>query len=194
MGADHEHRVCTYAEAEAVIRRRRTFYLNNCFCRTPAKQGKTKQPYCGHPLLTCISFRQWLKGADVKKHNMQKVSRKTVLDGMEDWKRQGLLFRFMGGADAICQCCACGCGWFFDKNGKRVKDPCDPSPFIEKTKASACNLCGKCIPVCAYGARKIVRKALVVNSAKCYGCSACEYVCPTGAIAMVKRKAKAKAT
>lgn len=28
MGADHEHRVCTYDEAEAAIRKNETIYIN----------------------------------------------------------------------------------------------------------------------------------------------------------------------
>ena len=187
MGTGHEHRVCTYAEADAAVRRRRSFYLNNCFCRTPAKQGKTPQKYCGHALETCISFRPWIKGDMAKEYPQHKVTRREVQRRMEGWKKQGLLFRFMAGAAAICQCCPCGCGFFFDKKGRRAKDSSGKSPFIEKTDRAECNLCGKCVKVCAYEARRITDDKMLVTAGKCYGCSACDYVCPTGAISMVRR-------
>jgi Pyruvate/2-oxoacid:ferredoxin oxidoreductase delta subunit len=187
MGTDHEHRVCTYAEADAAVRRRRAFYVNNCFCRTPAKQGQAKQPYCGHPLETCLSFRNWVTGDMAKAYPQRKVTRQHVQRMMEDWKKRGNFFRFMAGDAAICLCCPCGCGFFFDKNGKPGKDHSGKSPFREQTDRAACTLCRKCMKVCAYKARRIAKGKMLVTASKCYGCSACEYACPTGAITMVPR-------
>ena len=56
MGKDHKHRICTYEEAERAIRSHETIYVNACFCRKPAQDGKTSWAYCGHPIDTCIGF------------------------------------------------------------------------------------------------------------------------------------------
>ena len=87
----------------------------------------------------------------------------------------------------LCFCCACGCGFFRDEKGQKVQDPCDKSPFIESTDADACTLCGACLNVCTWKARSIDSGAMIVESEKCYGCSACQQTCPVDAIAMVAR-------
>lgn len=183
MGADHEHRLCTYAEAEAAIRKHDRVFVNDCFCRTPASQGKEKRPYCGHALRTCMGFRR-----AVDMHvEIEEMDQARALRMLEDWKKRGFIFRFMMDEEWLCFCCPCGCGWFFTAEGQRQADPCKPSPFIQRTDLASCTLCGLCVKVCAYGARRIEDDRMLVESAKCSGCSACEYVCQPKAIAMVKR-------
>ena len=58
-------------------------------------------------------------------------------------------------------------------------------PVIDKTK---CNLCGKCVDICAFNALSINNSELIVNNYFCEGCGACEAVCPNGAIKMVPVK------
>jgi ferredoxin len=58
LGAEHEHRVCTFEEAERAIRSHEVAFANDCFCRTPAKEGKAKWPYCGHPTEVCMGFEK----------------------------------------------------------------------------------------------------------------------------------------
>lgn len=57
-------------------------------------------------------------------------------------------------------------------------------PVIDKNK---CNLCGRCVNICAFGALSI-RKKLMLNRFYCEGCAACEAVCPQKAITMKKIK------
>ena len=54
-------------------------------------------------------------------------------------------------------------------------------PVIDKTK---CNLCGKCVDICAFNALSINHQSLVINHFFCEGCGACEVICPRGAITM----------
>ena len=105
----------------------------------------------------------------------------------EDWKKEGNFFRFMENDDWACVCCSCGCGWFRDKEGNKGKDTCDKGTYIEQTDLEVCNLCGDCVPVCAFDARKIEDDKMIVISDECYGCQACEYVCPVDAIEMILR-------
>lgn len=187
MGSDHVHRICSFDEADAIVAKNTRYYLNNCVCRSLASQGKTKQSYCGHPLETCLSFGPWAKEEMAKAFPKREATLAEVRRMMQDWKDQGHFFRLMGGEAAVCMCCSCGCGWFFGKEGQRVADPCDKSPFIERTDLSACNLCGACQKVCAWGARKIDGGKLTVTADNCYGCGACEYACPTDAVKMIRR-------
>lgn len=55
-------------------------------------------------------------------------------------------------------------------------------PVIDFEK---CNLCGKCVDICAFKALSINNRSLVINHFFCEGCGACEVVCPQKAIRMV---------
>ncbi len=185
MGTDHKHRLCTFEEAEKAIRDHSEFYVNECFCRGPAKAGKTSWDYCGHDVTNCMSFRE-PSGEDAE-YEYIRISLQEALEKFENWKQQGNFFRFMVGDDWLCFCCVCGCGFFRDENGQKAQDTCENAPFIEKTDLDKCTLCGVCVDICAYGARSIETGEMLVNSEKCPGCSACEYACPTDAITMVLR-------
>ena len=55
-------------------------------------------------------------------------------------------------------------------------------PVIDREK---CNLCGKCIEICAFSALSIENCKLKIENLYCEGCGACEVVCPQKAIKMV---------
>ena len=116
-----------------------------------------------------------------------RILRQEALAKFDAWKRQGNFFRFMEDEDWLCFCCSCGCGFFRDETGQKVMDSSAKAPFIEKTDFDKCTLCGDCVDVCAFDARSINDEVMLVDGEKCYGCSACEYACPTGAITMVPR-------
>jgi ferredoxin len=185
VGTDHKHTVCTYDEARAAIEAHEEIFVNNCFCRTPAHDGKANWEYCGHPLETCMGFHRPDPADD--QYEYRQISQKEALALHTEWMKQGNLFRFMEDERWICFCCSCGCMWFRDQEGNRVQDTCDKSAWIEKTDSDLCNLCGLCLDVCAYDARSIEGTEMLVNSGQCWGCSACEYVCPEGAIEMIGR-------
>ena len=52
-------------------------------------------------------------------------------------------------------------------------------PIIDRQK---CNLCGRCVDICAFGALKTDHLSLILNSYFCEGCGACEVICPNKAI------------
>ncbi|MFC1706703.1 ATP-binding protein [Planctomycetota bacterium] len=187
MSTNHEHRVCTYAEAEKAIREADSLFVNNCFCRTPAKAGEAKWEYCGHDVETCMGLREPRFEEDGPKYEYREIPREEALSKFEAWKEQHGFFRFMVNEEWICFCCGCGCGFFRDEEGKKTRDSCTKSSFVERTDGDACAFCGECVEVCAYGARSIQNDTMVVVAGDCYGCSACEPVCPEAAISMVAR-------
>lgn len=67
------------------------------------------------------------------------------------------------------------------------RKPCEKAPFIEKTENYWCTLCGECIDICSFSARSIKDREMLVDRENCYGCSVCEYICPTDAISMIAR-------
>lgn len=184
MGTDHEHRVCTYQEAEEAIRAHDRIYVNDCFCRGPARDGQTKWEYCGHPVETCMGFAPPKEGTPFA---VREIPPQEALARMDDWKGQGNFFRFMEGTGWVCFCCGCGCAWFRDESGARRRDRCAPSPFIERTDAESCTLCGACVEVCAWEARVVEAGRMAVASEFCSGCSACAFACAEGAVTMVLR-------
>lgn len=54
-------------------------------------------------------------------------------------------------------------------------------PVINRKK---CNLCGKCVDICAFGALSINNQQVTINNFFCEGCGACEVICPVKAITM----------
>lgn len=186
MGSDHKHRVCTYFEAEQAIKNNEVIFLNECFCRGPARDGKAAWEYCGHTVETCMGFHP--PGEDDEPYSYREINKKDALGLFKAWKEQNLFFRFLEDERWICFCCPCGCGFFRDEKGRITEDHCDKGLYIERTDVDACILCGDCIDVCPYGARSIEENTLKIISKKCYGCSVCEYVCPEQAISMIERK------
>jgi ferredoxin len=184
MGSDHQHRICTYREAEETIRSKEAFYVNDCFCRGPAKAGEAKWDYCGCPIEVCMGFYKPPEESGIA---ATEIPQEHALELFEDWKKRGNLFRFMEDDSWICFCCKCGCGFFRDEDGNLKQDSCDKSAYIEKTDMDKCNLCGLCIDSCAYGARSISGDKMLIEPEKCWGCSACEFICPEDAITMAAR-------
>jgi ferredoxin len=181
MGTEHNHRICTFKEAEEAIRAHETIYVTDCFCRTPAKEGKTPWEYCGHRIDVCMGFH---KPGEEESYTSREISQKEAIERFEDWKNQGNFFRFMEDDQWICYCCGCGCDWFRDEEGNKKQDSCEKSPFSEHTDLEKCNACGVCVDICAFDARSIRDDFIVVDASNCYGCSACEYVCPENAVSM----------
>jgi len=77
--------------------------------------------------------------------------------------------------------------WFGEneKWDKVEKISTNEMPIINKKK---CNLCGKCVDICAFDAMAINNQRLTINNFFCEGCAACEVVCPQKAVTMKRIK------
>jgi len=60
-----------------------------------------------------------------------------------------------------------------------------PVPAVDP---GACDLCGDCARVCAYGALAVTRKKVMVFEELCHGCGGCSLACPQGAIGEKSRR------
>lgn len=86
---------------------------------------------------------------------------------------------------SMCFCCACCC-----VNGKLMKyGPGEVSSILfprmkgleVKVDLDKCIGCGKCVEVCAFGARELVDGKGLMDQVRCLGCGRCVDVCPTEA-------------
>ena len=86
---------------------------------------------------------------------------------------------------SMCFCCACCC-----MNGKLMTyGPSEVNSILFprmkgleiKVDLDKCIGCGKCVEVCAFGARELVDGKALIDQERCLGCGRCETVCPTGA-------------
>jgi MinD superfamily P-loop ATPase len=68
---------------------------------------------------------------------------------------------------------------------KTTKISTNEMPVMDKEK---CNLCGKCVDICAFSALRFAQGKLFLNRFFCEGCGACEIVCPKKAITMKRVK------
>ena len=104
------------------------------------------------------------------------------------------------GKGGLCICSSCGasvshqrgipcynmkcpnCGAAMVRDG--LMNQTDKTTNIGKPTVSKeqCIGCGKCIPVCPYGAISMVGDVAFIDHNKCIACNKCIAVCPTGAI------------
>ena len=59
-----------------------------------------------------------------------------------------------------------------------------PYPFVD---LSSCDLCGKCVEECHFGAMLRLGKKVKVMQNLCHGCGVCRLVCPKRAVSMTGR-------
>jgi dihydroorotate dehydrogenase (fumarate) len=57
------------------------------------------------------------------------------------------------------------------------------APLAFTFDAETCNLCGRCVTVCAYNARRLTSQGdMLLDESLCRSCGLCTSVCPTGAV------------
>jgi dihydroorotate dehydrogenase subfamily 1 len=64
-----------------------------------------------------------------------------------------------------------------------LQEPASHAPLAFAFDAEACTQCGRCVTVCAYGARCLTPGgAMLLDEGLCRSCGLCVAVCPTGAL------------
>lgn len=88
---------------------------------------------------------------------------------------------------AICNCCACCCGAMMaQRNGTPM---IISSGFIAEINQSHCQLCGKCIEVCQFGAIRL-NDMIKIDEQLCMGCGVCVDHCPHASLNLVRDYSK----
>jgi Pyruvate/2-oxoacid:ferredoxin oxidoreductase delta subunit len=179
MGKDLAmHYVCTHLEALELIKGQTEFSVSNCGCR----EGRGK---CERSRMdVCLNFS---KQGDPSGSDMHEIDAPAALAILEEARSKKLVTRPFRNddrkkTDGICFCCDDCCGYFLNKD-----EECDKGKFIEMTDMNLCVHCGACVPICYFGARRIVDGCLEIDRNECYGCGLCMELCPADAIEMLKR-------
>jgi Na+-translocating ferredoxin:NAD+ oxidoreductase subunit B len=174
------HYVCTHEEARKICFSHKQFWVSNCGCR----EGKGS---CDKTRLdVCLIFRGDIgsSGSGLKEITLTDMI--SLLDLAEE---QGLVTRPYRNdqdksiTDGICFCCDDCCGYFLEPE----HEICDKGDFVEQTDLKSCNYCGDCVPVCHFGARKMINDELIINREKCYGCGLCIDTCIGKSIELTPR-------
>lgn len=88
---------------------------------------------------------------------------------------------------------------FLEEMAQKMDVDITPLPYNKDT-GEKCILCGRCVRVCREaigkqaisfafrGERRIPSSPFGTQSEDCIGCTACEYVCPTGAVTVIKER------
>jgi len=64
-----------------------------------------------------------------------------------------------------------------------LREPASHASLAFAFDAEACTQCGRCVTVCAYGARRLTpRGGMLLGEGLCRSCGLCVAVCPTGAL------------
>jgi ferredoxin len=64
-----------------------------------------------------------------------------------------------------------------------LREPASHAPLAFAFDAESCTQCGRCVTVCAYGARHLTPGGeMLLDTDLCRSCSLCVTVCPTGAL------------
>ncbi len=178
-------------EVLKVLERSKVTGISDCYCRST--QRKFSVPNCDHPLSTCIhiGFGKSLYEIPYKSYNLKKVSKREIVELLEDSDRRGLIHQLIYFPNPqfyyiICNCCSCCCVILnqFLKNGspQMIK-----SDFIAKTDMVKCKSCGKCVSWCSFNARVIRPKNLIFKPIRCFGCGVCISKCPNDAITLISK-------
>lgn len=168
----------------------------DCPCRLERKTAGAK--YC-EPIHTCVFIGK--TGVDFVTNHMprmngERATVEQVQNLIEKQHKNGrvltLWFKdatgYRGGV--LCSCCSCCCGGMEVEllarkkgiEGLKITAPSGYSVVVDKEK---CKACGKCVDICPYNAKQIIKiggkKISHVVNDLCMGCGVCVTNCPSGA-------------
>ena len=179
-----KQRILDLARVEKVLRDAKTIAVADCECRTRVKG-------CDAPVDVCIYLNDEATRL-VKKRLAKIASLKKALEILKKTCEAGLVhIAYTDRGDAkpnyICSCCSCCCHSFAAIQKFGFDDALISSEMIAEQDASLCDSCGICVDRCHFKARWMEGNRLRFDGGKCFGCGLCVPVCPTDAIALVKR-------
>ena len=177
-------------ELDEYLSKSKRFRLVPCDCRN-------LKDACDRPRETCIRFDDNITnrtfGREITKEEAKEIiinanKKGLMLQVNADWRENG--------AAGVCNCCACCCypvraAIEFNSKGK--------FPIVEYLAIydeSTCTHCGRCVKRCYFGVftfgseeveiNRKIRKKIIYDPEKCWGCGLCSTTCPTKSIVMQK--------
>jgi Pyruvate/2-oxoacid:ferredoxin oxidoreductase delta subunit len=184
--------VMLLSEIEEMIDVATHIVVQPCDCR---RLGQN----CNRPVETCIFMDDAAlaaldrgHGRRLTKQEAKELVRRADKKGLmhtadSEWQTRGL--------HAICNCCACDCYPFRAAQELGSKGVWPRSRYIAGHNRKQCTFCGACVKRCHFDAfyhngstvkvEGRVKRNVLFDPQKCWGCGLCANTCPAGAEAIV---------
>jgi Na+-translocating ferredoxin:NAD+ oxidoreductase subunit B len=185
---DPKTEILTYEDMNEMIRRSRSFAVNECICR---KERALQGHPCSHTLETCMTFSREEKAFEMNPLSARIISRDEALRILDAVEKEGLVHATYNVREDfmfVCNCCSCCCGLLRGLNEFQAPYVIAHSNFIAGIDASNCASCGLCATErCPTKAINLINGVYTVSNERCIGCGACATSCPTGSIKLLRR-------
>lgn len=177
-----------YEDMRAIIGEAESFALRDCICRK--EQALLGHP-CRHPIETCLGFSTEPHAFDYFNYAGRVISRDQALRLLDATEEEGLVHATYNVRDRpmfVCNCCSCCCGFLRGLKEHGAPHMLAPSGFVAAIDPERCTDCDACAPPrCPMDAIERTPATYTVAADRCIGCGVCAPVCPTDAIALVRR-------
>jgi Na+-translocating ferredoxin:NAD+ oxidoreductase subunit B len=185
---DPKTEILTYEDMNEMIRRSRSFAVNECICR---KERALQGHPCIHTLETCMTFSREEHAFEINPLSARIISRDEALRILDAVEKEGLVHATYNVREDfmfVCNCCSCCCGLLRGLNEFQAPYLIAHSNFVAAIDTSNCASCGLCAtercPTMAIG---LINGVYAVSNERCIGCGACATSCPTGSIKLLRR-------
>ncbi len=185
---DPKAEILTYEDLDALIRRSRSYAVNECICR---KERALQGHPCKHTLETCMTFSREENAFEVNPLSARIISMDEALRILDRVEKEGLVHATYNVRDDfmfVCNCCSCCCGIFRGLNEFRAPYLVAHSNFVASIDSQTCSGCQLCATErCPTKAISFVDGVHAVSKERCVGCGACAAACPTESIKLLRR-------
>jgi Na+-translocating ferredoxin:NAD+ oxidoreductase subunit B len=185
---DPKAEILTYEDLNDLIRKSRSFAVNECICR---KERALQGHPCKHTLETCMTFSKEENAFEINPLSARIISRDEALRILDAVEKEGLVHATYNVRDDfmfVCNCCSCCCGILRGLNEFHAPYAVAHSNFIACIDTNTCSSCRLCeTKRCPTKAIHLIDGAYSVSRERCIGCGACAAACPTGSIKLLRR-------
>ena len=174
-----ELNICSYDDAEALIKSQKKIVLGTCICR---KEQQLIGKGCSGPLDVCLFFGNVAHFCE-ENNLCRSISVEEALEALERGRKAGLVLQPSNAQAPSTLCMCCGCCCLFLKNIKAMDKPgrYAHTNYYAQVDEEKCIACGACADRCHMDAIT-VKETASVNSARCIGCGVCVTDCPEEAM------------
>jgi Pyruvate/2-oxoacid:ferredoxin oxidoreductase delta subunit len=120
----------------------------------------------------------------------REVSKKEMLQILEQNKDEGLVLQPSNTQDIefVCSCCGCCCGGIVAR--KRAPRPVDyfTTNYYAEVDSELCTACETCVDLCQMEAVTLEGEAVKINLDRCIGCGVCVANCPSDALELKSKE------
>jgi electron transport complex protein RnfB len=185
-----KQKVLGFSEVSKILSKAKLVSLEHCTCRVERKN-------CDAPLDVCVCMDEEAVEA-MRDRGAWKTTHEKAMEALQIAHKAGLVhlaYETKGRRriKIICSCCACCCQTLaaITRFGYH-HDIVECADVIAVRDDSKCTSCGICVERCHFDAWGLVGDDVHQYPLKCAGCGVCASFCPSGAIKMVRRKAKSR--